>query len=451
MEHNLVVDALSRIGIARLSDALGDQRLTRLAELGVPMRPKTIADAAFQEQGFELFRNKSLRIGILNSFTEEKLRNTFNIKDDEISVQKLNEFKWGMNDTTALFLSLFGIELTAAFPDRKEIAGFQSSTNISKPLFDYQNSIRKQLNSFLSKRKNKRIIAHMPTGSGKTRTTMELISDFIRTRTEADPTLVVWMAHSDELCEQAAQTFTETWEKLGSEDAIIYRLWGGRPQQKLDFSKPIFLITSFQTCFAAMMSRHDKRFEIMSNLRNECDLLVVDEAHMSTAPTYKSAIEFLCNENTQLIGLTATPGRHHVGGDTEGTKGLATFYENNKITLGNEILDGTSPIEFLQSRGILSKVDRYELPTNIDIKLSPKRAQAVSELLELPKDILKELGDNAQRTMLVASHALVLTVEQKKQTIIFCPSKENASAKLQRLKTYIYNIPYKRENQVNCN
>ena len=427
MEHNLVVDALSRIGIARLSDALGDQRLTRLAELGVPMRPKTIADAAFQEQGFELFRNKSLRIGILNSFTEEKLRNTFNIKDDEISVQKLNEFKWGMNDTTALFLSLFGIELTAAFPDRKEIAGFQSSTNISKPLFDYQNSIRKQLNSFLSKRKNKRIIAHMPTGSGKTRTTMELISDFIRTRTEADPTLVVWMAHSDELCEQAAQTFAETWEKLGSEDASIYRLWGGRPQQKLDFSKPIFLITSFQTCFAAMMSRHDKRFEIMSNLRNECDLLVVDEAHMSTAPTYKSAIEFLCNENTQLIGLTATPGRHHVGGDTEGTKGLATFYENNKITLGDEILDGTSPIEFLQSRGILSKVDRYELPTNIDIKLSPKRAQAFSELLELPKDILRELGDNAQRTMLVASHALVLTVEQKKQTIIFCPSKENAS------------------------
>ena len=85
----------------------------------------------------------------------------------------------------------------------------------------------------------KRIIAHMPTGSGKTRTTMEMLSDFIRTRNVSGSTLVVWMAHSDELCEQAAQSFTEIWSKMGSEDANIYRFWGGRRGEPIE---PVFII-----------------------------------------------------------------------------------------------------------------------------------------------------------------------------------------------------------------
>ena len=176
-----------------------------------------------------------------------------------------------------------------------------------------------------------------------------------------------------------------------------------------------------------IMSKRDSRFEEMSQLRKECDLLIVDEAHMSTAPTYQAAIKFLCNQNTKVIGLTATPGRHHVGGETDQTEELAEFYQQNKITLGKEIIGDHSPIEFLQERGILSQVERYSLPSGVDVELTPKQARAVSELLELPADILRELGDNAKRTSVVASHALVLGIEQEKQTIIFCPTKENAS------------------------
>ena len=426
MSTEKVIYALSRLGIATLVDVFGDERLQRLADLGVPMRPKTISEAAFQEVGFDVFKSKKLRLSVLNSLSETEIRKAFNTTGN-LDLEKAAQFQWGPNTRTESFLALFDLGLDDAFTSSEEIVGFKSSSDIAKPLFDYQNSIRKQLIAFLQGQNNKRIIAHMPTGSGKTRTTMELVSDFIRNYNSEGPILVVWMAHSDELCEQAAQTFQTTWDKLGSENAGIYRLWGGRQSEEIDFTKPAFLITSFQSCYAAMMSRRNAKFRTMSKLRNECDLLIVDEAHMSTAPTYKAAIEFLCNEKTQIIGLTATPGRHHVGGESDQTEELSSFYENNKITLGDEITAGQSPIEFLQNRGILSTVDRYPLPSGVDIKLSPKQIRAVSELLELPADILRELGDNATRTSLIASHALLLAVEQKKQTIIFCPTKENAS------------------------
>ena len=391
------------------------------------MRSRSIAEAAFQEQGYDLLKDNALRLGVLNSLSQEQISLAYGVNDFSHDPNELADFRWGSNPATRKFLSLFDVRLEEAFPVADAPVRFSVQIPIDKPLFDYQISIRKRLMDFLLKSDKKRIIAHMPTGSGKTRTTMEMLSDFIRTRNVSGSTLVVWMAHSDELCEQAAQSFTEIWSKMGSEDANIYRFWGGRRGEPIDFSKPVFIITSFQSCHAAILSGEDDRFAMMAEIRSECDLLIVDEAHMSVAPTYKQAIDFLCNNSTQLVGLTATPGRHHIGGDTAGTTELAEFYQNNKITLGTDVTGELNPIEYLQSRGILSIVKRYKIDSGIDIALSTRAVRAVSELLELPAEVLKELGENSKRTLLVASHALMLAIEQHKQTIVFCPTKENAA------------------------
>lgn len=427
METTDVVGAIARIGMAKLTKCLGSSRLDRLSDLGIQMTPHNIANAAFQEQGFELFRNIELREAILNGLSQEQLSRVYGYVDGVHEPAKLAQFRWSENSSAEKFLSIFRVGLADVFGQDEEDFPFSTKTNIVKPLFDYQNNIRKQLNSFVGSEHGTRIVAHMPTGSGKTRTTMELVSDFIRNRNEVDPTLVIWMAHSDELCEQAVQTFLGIWSKLGSEDANIYRFWGGRRGVDLDFQKPVFVVTSFQTCHSAILSQSDVRFETMSQLRSECDLLIVDEAHMSTAPTYRRAIDYLCNEKTKLIGLTATPGRHHIGGDVSATEELSDFYQGNKITLGEDVTDGVNPIEFLQSRGILSEVDRVRLDSGVEINLSGRAAAAISELLDIPKEVLNELGENAQRTSRIAATALMLAVEQGKQTIIFCPTKENAT------------------------
>lgn len=427
MNTNVIITAIADIGMANLASFLGSDRLDRLSELGIKMTPRNIARAAFQEQGFDLFRNLNLRQGVLNAFSQEQLSAVYGpsaIPHDPI---ELSKFRWAENSATERFLSIFGVALSEVFGERSEDFAFKVVTQIDKPLFDYQNSIRRQLNTFTDDQGMRRIVAHMPTGAGKTRTTMELVSDFFRKRNASDPTLVVWMAHSDELCEQAVQTFLSIWSKLGSEDASVYRMWGGRRGVPIDFEKPSFVVTSFQSCHSAIISPNDSRFESMALLRSECDLLIVDEAHMSTAATYSCAIDYLCNEQTKLIGLTATPGRHHIGGDVSETQELAEFYQNNKITLGKDVTNGSNPIEFLQGRGILSVVDRVRLDSGVDVALSGRSISAISDLLDIPKEVLTKLGENAQRTSRIAATALMLAVEQGKQTIVFCPTKENAT------------------------
>lgn len=68
-----------------------------------------------------------------------------------------------------------------------------------------------------------RVMLHMPTGSGKTRTAMSVISDVLN---QEEPTLVVWLAHSEELCEQAVEEFQKAWASRGVRPVEVQRWWG---------------------------------------------------------------------------------------------------------------------------------------------------------------------------------------------------------------------------------
>lgn len=427
MDTDKIVGTIARVGMAQLSSCLGVDRLDRLAELGVAMTSHSIANAAFQEQGFALFKNKELRLAIIASLSNDMIKKIFGTPEFKQNLSSLAHFKWGENEPTRKFLSILDVRLDEVFVDESSDLCFKIQGEVAHRLFDYQNSIRKQLHSFLQDKNQKRVIVHMPTGTGKTRTTIEVLCDFIRNRDKKQPTLVVWMAHSDELCEQAVQTFKRIWSRLGSEVASIYRLWGGRDGEEIDTDKPVFVVTSFQSCYSAMKSGKNERFQKIMHLRRKCDLLVVDEAHMSTALTYNEAINFLCNESTQLIGLTATPGRHHVGGDVTETIKLAEFYSNNKITIDENITKGVNPIVYLQEQGILSKVARTKLDSGIDIALSARSVSAISRFLDIPSEVLHKLGQSAKRTSKIATATLILSMDENKQTIVFCPSKENAT------------------------
>ena len=50
----------------------------------------------------------------------------------------------------------------------------------------------------------------------------------------------------------------------------------------------------------------------------------------------------------------------------------------------------------------------------------------MERLLDIPKSVLKKLGEDARRTNLIVTQAIKLSVEKKFPTIIFAPSKESA-------------------------
>lgn len=67
-------------------------------------------------------------------------------------------------------------------------------------LFAHQRSAVQDVQNLL-KKKPKRVVLHMPTGAGKTRMAMHVVCQHLITH---PGTIVIWLANSEELCDQAA-------------------------------------------------------------------------------------------------------------------------------------------------------------------------------------------------------------------------------------------------------
>lgn len=96
--------------------------------------------------------------------------------------------------------------------------------NVRYGLFEHQRLAVQGVQKFLQS-KPKRVVLHMPTGAGKTRMAMHLVCQHLIAHPN---TVVVWLANSEELCEQAAEEFQEAWSFLGNRSLDVYRFWGTR-------------------------------------------------------------------------------------------------------------------------------------------------------------------------------------------------------------------------------
>lgn len=94
-----------------------------------------------------------------------------------------------------------------------------------KPLKDYQFGVFLEASRRLHTA-NARFVVQMPTGSGKTRTAMELATSYLNE--SQGRCVLVWLAHSDELCEQAHDGFVEVWRHLGRHPVRVARCWGSK-------------------------------------------------------------------------------------------------------------------------------------------------------------------------------------------------------------------------------
>lgn len=421
-----IVDLLERLGVAALSKYVGKAKIERLYESGESINTEDLARILYLEKGTHVFKDKQLRLELLASFGADNLRQTLRLSSPiDKSLNQYNDFSWGNNSKSKEFLSIIGLDGVDLFEHRAKLES-QELVKVDGVLHRYQNWIRKSIISFLADEDKKRVIVHMPTGAGKTRTCLESVCDHLRSLRNAKAS-VVWLAHSEELCEQAVESFKKLWSRLGTEEVKVVRLWGGLPINEFDLEGPTFIVTSFQTAYRMTATSDNQKFSIFSKIKTHCTLMVVDEAHQSTAPTYKQAIELFSKYTTKIIGLTATPGRHHVGAEGVETEALSDFYENNKINIvddnGVELDD---PLGYLTSKGVLSSVEKFQINSGTEITLTEHEVKQMEKLLDIPGSVLKKLGEDAARTSLIVTHAIKLAVEMKHPTIIFAPSKESA-------------------------
>lgn len=319
-------------------------------------------------------------------------------------------------------LGYFGIEYVSyeqgeelEIPAVKEIEPIYS-------LFPHQEkAVRDIKKHFGATNGGNRLLLHMPTGAGKTRTAMNFICDFFRNvANRSGSEIVIWLANTEELCEQAAEEFEKAWSTLGVGKTNLYRFYSDY-DHSLDSIESGIIVAGL----SKLNSRLTKDQSGMIALGKKTKLIVFDEAHMILAPTYQHIVElFQGVANPDLLGLSATPGRATF--DEDENREFAKFFNYKKIDL--EIDGYDNPIDYLQDAGYLSKVNYIEVPYKpADLNLTSSDIEKISSRADIPDRVLKALGDDTKRNVKLIDITL-REVSSQSKIILFACSVSNAEA-----------------------
>ena len=276
-------------------------------------------------------------------------------------------------------------------------------------LYPHQRQVLRDVLHALSS-PERRAVAHLPTGAGKTRIACHAACRLLN-ETDSDRALVIWLASTEELCEQAAEEFGKAWGHLGLRNAHIHRFWA---DSSLDLRRlpSGFLVTGL----AKMRSASDSDHTLLAHLAGQAVGVIFDEAHQAVAGTYSFVTEQLCSTRPPLLGLTATPGR--TANLTDADYRLAEMFNHTKVSIDPKGHD--SPVTFLIQNRYLA--DPRFVPISFDsgIRITEPEPGA-----DYTKDDLLGLGHNDERTSKILELARDAAARHPR-TIVFCPSVESA-------------------------
>jgi superfamily II DNA or RNA helicase len=251
-------------------------------------------------------------------------------------------------------------------------------------LHDYQNELAHQIRQLVSPTaKPSRALLFLPTGAGKTRVTVEaLCRAFIEDGLNSP---LLWIAQSEELCEQAVQTWSVVWREFGDRPLRLCRLWSGNEVADSDNAPTVVIATD------AKLDKCRDRAEY--DWLRSASAVVIDEAHTATGTGIDATLRWLGLGGQEtarpLLGLTATPFK---GTGEEANRRLA-------IRFGRRQLDvlGEDPYGELQRRGVLARVEHRVLD-GATVELDTSEVRQITTFGTLPQTVLERIGRDEQRS-----------------------------------------------------
>lgn len=362
----------------------------------------------------ELLSNKGIRndfIDILKPAEAEELIGRLGRKTTSNAFEYLKSIKFSSHEEFNALLNFFELEKPIQEPDLVLI-----KEKVVKPQYGLFKHQRKAIAEITDKLylDNKKVLLHMPTGAGKTRTAMNIICNHFRSH---EPCTVVWLAHTEELCEQAAQEFENAWTQLGSRELSVYRYWGAS-NSEIDKIKDGFIVGGLAKIYN-LLQRNSKA---ISAIANNCSLVVMDEAHMAIAPTFKLNLSILISFNASLLGLSATPGRTY--NDPNIDLELSQFFNKRKVTLKIDGYD--NPVDFLIEKGYLARINNQPLLYQSGFDLSESDEKYLKDNLKLSDGFLKRISEDQKRNILIIQKTEEL-VNRHKRIILFALNVEHSN------------------------
>jgi DNA repair protein RadD len=419
--------------VYRLEELIGEQTLKKVAAI-LPAFDSTIdIDSIYTKNNLvkviysffdsDNFSSNELRKEFLSFQSEAKLNDfceqikvSKNLSFDE-KISRIVSMGWSKPEFCKAFCDY--LELPEKFiPQEKiEYPNFELLPNCESPykvLKEYQAPICYQAIRNLEYR-NKRFILQMPTGSGKTRTAMEIIADSFNRNKEG--CLIFWLVYSEELCEQAVECFLDIWKHVGNKSVKLIRAWGRNNVSSLDEEKFAFVVGGFQKLFLQLQ----KNPELFENLKDRTFLIVVDEAHRVLAPTYKAVTDSLFGKNCRLIGLTATPGRS-INNDVE-NKRFSKYFNDKKLEIDTP--NGKTVFSYLKSIGVMAYANYQPLVTSPTYSLSSRDIRYLEENYDFPPAFVKKIGEDETRNFEIINE-LILKLKTHRKALFFGCSVEHS-------------------------
>jgi superfamily II DNA or RNA helicase len=259
---------------------------------------------------------------------------------------------------------------------------------------------------------------------------MAVISAMLRDYPQADG-VVVWLAHTEELCEQAAEEFERAWNILGDRPVSVFRHFGPY-RSDLDSVRGGFLIGGLQLLYRDSLNQQNA----FLSLGRRTAMVVMDEAHQALAPSYNHLLNLFAPDlqRMPILGLSATPGRGWL--DAEEDLRLAEFFAWHKVTL--QVEGFANPIDFLQQEGYLAQVEYIPIPyaPGNNFELTPDELEQLRSDLDLPDAVIQRLALDEQRNLLILTTVLREASQPDSRILVFACSVEHAKliANLLRIK-----------------
>ena len=390
------------------------------------------------------FEKKEFRIHLLNhAFGNTKFKKfCLQINQSIISknssdlekqkfVNKIATFDWADNFHTHAFVESFDLD-EGIIPKEKSssenIEMIEQPISTYSPMFFYQDEIWNAVKEKLSETAG-RAIMQLPTGGGKTKVSMEIVTDFFNNNSNST---VVWLAQTSELLEQAINEFKQIWKHRGNSSISINRAWG-----KNDVIPEIEGSKLVVGGLSKMISFFKK------NGKMKADLIIFDEAHHASAEKYyETLLDLGIPGKTKVLGLTATPGR---GNEKETEELVKVFNDNSPIQI-NTHDEYLGPIGFLQKQGVLSKIrtggDKIIKIPKLDVELTKAEINKLLKTSEYNDlKILKKIGQSHIRNVIIFKKLYELMNEDK-QIIYFGTSVEQAKLMYVLLNNFNFKVGF---------
>ncbi|MFR9767207.1 sacsin N-terminal ATP-binding-like domain-containing protein [Nocardia sp. SC052] len=306
----------------------------------------------------------------------------------------------------------FGPEYAGRSSRREEAEFVVPGATRLTSLHDFQRDIRVKLRDVLTKKDDKgyclKAMVELPTGSGKTRVATQTILELFRDD-EMHGT-ILWIAQSQELCEQAVQTWSLVWRGLGDERPLtIARLWDSNEVHEPDTEFSVVVATDAQ--LDNVLGRSDYHW-----LRNPA-AVVVDEGHRAgDSERYTRILEWLGvagrGHERPLIGLSATPFK----GNSDGAS------ERLAARFGNTILRAFERDAYrrLAEKRILARVEHEVLATGHAVKMDADELRHAAVFRSIKPSVLDKIGSDTKRMETLVEH--IMRTYREGSVLVFMPS-----------------------------